>query len=368
METEKEKSTELISYISHEIKNSLNPVINLSGIMLKDKQRNLSNDDREYLEVIERNGRKILALVDYLSYINRFKAGKIIRSYISVSAKSVIENSLKSISVYRSQGSIKGNCFFENASEECRVDSESFKRIISCITEFFISVNNGGDLYYRIVCGQTDLALNISGISADEWPFQAENATRTFTTASLNETSLLWYFLAEELISLTDGRSDVKLFDDGRIVWYITLPVSEEGFSTCMRSVSVENSGIRTFTLMVIDDDPDTLIPVTAIAEHEFHGLCNVVHACSGSEAIDLLGRLRPDIILLDLTLPDINGLSLVRNIRNFFAREAVTVIAFTGHDLGFNREKLINSGFDDIIIKPFNIDEFVAKIKSWVK
>jgi len=368
VETEKEKSTELISYISHEIKNSLNPVINLSGIMLKDKQRNLSNDDREYLEVIGRNGRKILSLVDYLSYINRFKAGGIIQSYISVSAKSVIENSLKSISVYRSHVSIKANCIFENTSEECRVDSESFKRIISCITEFFLSLNDSRDLYFRITSGVKGVSLSISCISMTDWDPELENNNRPFSAMSLSEASLLWYSLAGELISLAGGRSNVRLFRDGEIVWFLDLPVSSEGSSINDKSVTAENYNIRNFILMVIDDDPDTLIPVTAIAEHEFHGLCSVVHACSGSEGIDLLGRIRPDIILLDLTLPDINGLSLVRNIRNFFAREAVTVIAFTGHDLGFNREKLINSGFDDIIIKPFNIDDFVAKIKTWVK
>lgn len=73
-------------------------------------------------------------------------------------------------------------------------------------------------------------------------------------------------------------------------------------------------------------------------------------------------------MILLDLTLPDINGMSLVRSIRNFFAKDDVTIIAFTGHDLGLNREKLLSAGFDDIIVKPYHIDELVRKIRSRVE
>ena len=368
METKKEISAELISYISHEIKNSLNPVINLSGIMLKEKLRALNTDEREYLEVIERNGRKILTLVDYLSYINRNKNGKVIRSYAPATIKTVIENSVNSISACRNTGSISCFCIVEKGESEIPVDTESFKKIISCITEFLLSVDNTGSLYFRISSDSENISLHVSGIGTDEELKFHEDSAKPFDSASLSETSLLWYSLADELISIVCGQSILSQCSDGRAVWFLKIPVSPQTGVMERGSPQFEKADNREFVLMVIDDDPDTLIPVKAIAEHEFEGLCRVVHACTGSEGIDMLERIRPDIILLDLSLPDINGLSLVRSIRNFFTRESVTVIAFTGHDLGFNREKLINSGFDDIIIKPFHIDEFIAKIRGWIK
>jgi len=368
VEIKKETSAELISYISHEIKNSLNPVINLSGIMLKDKLRRLSTDEREYLEVIERNGRKILTLVDYLSYINRSKSGKVNRSYAPASIKTVIESSVNTISAYRNNGSISCCCIIENGGNEIQIDSESFKKIISCITEFLFSINETGSLYFRVSSDSDKLSLNVSGIGADEEYVRSGEECEPFDSAVLSETSLLWYLLTEELISIAGGQSELCRKSDGKALWFLNLPVSQNVPVAESESVQVENVNNREFVLMVIDDDPDTLIPVKAIAEHEFGGLCRVVHACTGSEGIDLLGRIRPDIILLDLSLPDINGMSLVRSIRNFFTRDTVAVIAFTGHDLGLNREKLVNSGFDDIIIKPFHINEFIQKIRSWIK
>lgn len=369
MNIKKIKSAELISFISHEIKNSLNPVINLPGIMLKNRYHKLSSDEREYLEVIERNGRKILSLVDHFSYLNRIKNGSVSRSYSPVSIRSVIENSVNAVSGCKTHCRIEPVCIFETGDIEPVLDPESFKRIISCITEFFLSIRNIDYLYFRISSGNGCISLNISerdtgeGISTDcmdgeEYP----------GTAALSETSLLWYSIAEELVSASGGTSGVGHGGGGEIIWFFSFPLSEVDRSSVCEDFNTDKGAGREFTMMVIDDDPDTMVPLRAIAEHEFGGLCRIVHAHTGSEGIDLLEKIKPDVILLDLTLPDINGFSLLRSIRNFFIEEHVPVIAFTGHDIGLNREKLISSGFDDIIIKPFDIDVFVEKIRNWIR
>jgi len=118
--------------------------------------------------------------------------------------------------------------------------------------------------------------------------------------------------------------------------------------------------------MLVIDDDIDNIIPVNAIIDHEFKGMGIVHHAESGGRALDILESVKPDIILLDLTLPDISGLSLVKNIKHLFVEKKIPVIAFTGMDMG-NTDKIIRAGFDDIIKKPFNIDTFIHKIRKWI-
>jgi CheY-like chemotaxis protein len=118
--------------------------------------------------------------------------------------------------------------------------------------------------------------------------------------------------------------------------------------------------------MLVIDDDPDNLIAVKAILEHDFNNAFKVIHAESGKEGIDVLEHVKPRLILLDITLPDISGFILVKSIKNFFAGDKVPVIAFTALDINEYRSKLISTGFDDIIPKPFEIEGFVEKIKKW--
>lgn len=118
--------------------------------------------------------------------------------------------------------------------------------------------------------------------------------------------------------------------------------------------------------MLVIDDDPDNLISLRAIMEFDFNNSFDIIHAESGKEGIDILSGVRPDIILLDINLPDISGLVLVKSIKNYFAGEKVPVIAFTALDVNEYRSRILSSGFDDIIPKPFEIDNFVEKIKKW--
>ena len=96
--------------------------------------------------------------------------------------------------------------------------------------------------------------------------------------------------------------------------------------------------------------------------------MAKLYHAESGVAGLDMLEQIRPDIILLDLTLPDISGFSLVRNIKNLFVKADIPVIAFTALDIASDREKLAKAGFDDVIKKPFNIDAFIRIIRKWIQ
>lgn len=354
------KHSELISIISHEIKNSLNPVINLSGIMLKDKNSKFSGTQKEYLEVIERNGRRILSLVDNFSYLNRLKNSGVSRSFVQVRIQGVIESTVNTVLNSRNTGPVSVDVSVEGENSPV-TDPELFRRIIACITEFFISTVNYDYLYFRVFSGSGSISITAS---------EAEpggGGTGDYVLSSLNETSLLWYTMASELITFAGGTSGVRSTERGT-EWSFSIPV--EGCKDAGDEIKPhpEQELSREFILMVIDDDPDTMVPVRAIAEHEFNGMCRLVTAHSGNEAIDLLEKVKPDVVLLDLTLPDISGFSLIRSVKNFFVKKDVPVIAFTGHDITLNRDKILGAGFDDIILKPFDIDEFVEKIRMRIK
>ncbi len=355
------KQNELISIISHEIKNSLNPVINLSGIMLKDKNSKFSGTHREYLEVIERNGRRILSLVDHFSYLSRLKNSGVSRSYIKVGLQSAIESAINTVLSSRNAGPVSVEISVEGDKTPV-TDPEILRRIIACITEFFISTVNYDYLYFRVFSGNGSVS-----ITASEAEPGGSSGTGDYNLSALNETSLLWYSMASELIFFAGGTSGVTGTERGT-EWRFSLPAQSGEGAHEEITPPHENDLSREFILMVIDDDPDTVIPIKAIAEHEFNGMCRVVTAHSGSEAIDLLEKVKPDVILLDLTLPDISGFSLIRSVKNFFVKKDVPVIAFTGHDIALNREKILSAGFDDIITKPFDIDEFVEKIGMRIK
>ncbi len=168
-------------------------------------------------------------------------------------------------------------------------------------------------------------------------------------------------------IILKNGREMLKIIDR-------TSSCGEKELHEKGSDASVDNDpfpdrrdkGDEKYVLLVIDDEPDNLISIRAIMEYDFNNMFNVIHACSGKDGIDILSSVRPSIILLDINLPDISGLVLIKSIKNYFAGRKVPVIAFTALDMHDYKSRLFSAGFDDIIPKPFEIESFVEKIKKW--
>ena len=113
-------------------------------------------------------------------------------------------------------------------------------------------------------------------------------------------------------------------------------------------------------TIVVVDDEPS--IRELLVASLHFAGY-EVETAASGSEAIEVISRTKPDMIILDVMLPDIDGFTVTRRIR----QEGITapVLFLTARDSVADRVKGLDLGADDYITKPFSPSVLVARIKA---
>ena len=110
--------------------------------------------------------------------------------------------------------------------------------------------------------------------------------------------------------------------------------------------------------ILVVDDEPSILRAVrTALTGNGY----NVVTASSGEEALIVFQERRPDVVLLDLMLPGIDGLTVCRDLR---ARSSVPIIVLSA--LGEERDKVaaLDGGADDYLTKPFGVEELLARIR----
>ena len=108
-------------------------------------------------------------------------------------------------------------------------------------------------------------------------------------------------------------------------------------------------------TLAVVEDNADNRLLLQAILGDRF----DLVEYDNGSDALSGFGRTRPDLILLDISLPDIAGTEILRRIREDVALRNLPIIALTAHAMTGDREKYLAAGFDDYITKPI-VDEAV--------
>jgi CheY-like chemotaxis protein len=106
-------------------------------------------------------------------------------------------------------------------------------------------------------------------------------------------------------------------------------------------------------TLAVVEDNADNRLLLQAILGDEY----DLVEYGNGPDALAGLAQSRPDVVLLDISLPGLDGTEVLRRIRADAALSTLPVIALTAHAMAGDREKYLASGFDDYVTKPI-VDE----------
>jgi CheY-like chemotaxis protein len=124
-------------------------------------------------------------------------------------------------------------------------------------------------------------------------------------------------------------------------------------------------------TVLVVDDDK--LVRATLDKVLTKSG-CSVILASSGKEALEFLAKEEIKVFILDLMMPEMDGIELCRKIRKSIGSECV-IYALTGHVEDYKVEECRNAGFDDFFVKPFKItmilnmiDLAFEKVERWNK
>ena len=88
----------------------------------------------------------------------------------------------------------------------------------------------------------------------------------------------------------------------------------------------------------------------------------------NGKDGLELIKSKRPDIILLDIQLPDMNGTDICKELRKIDKFKSTPIIAVTSFAMKGDKERIIESGFSDYVSKPLNIIDFRKKIQSLIE
>jgi len=121
-------------------------------------------------------------------------------------------------------------------------------------------------------------------------------------------------------------------------------------------------SGQRAQSILVIEDDEDTAEMVCTLLETAGY---EAVSVGKGGTALDEIAMLSPDLVLLDIHLPDMNGLEILKKVRS---HSFLPMIVMSGYERDRDRVVALEAGADDFMSKPFSPDELVARVKALLR
>ena len=121
---------------------------------------------------------------------------------------------------------------------------------------------------------------------------------------------------------------------------------------------------LRPKTILVVEDNPDNMTAMKAVLKNK----CHMLEATDGEEGLKLALSERPDLILLDISLPKMDGFEVVKELRQDKEAGHIPVIALTARAMESDREKVIKAGCDDCIVKPVDLEEVLRKTRKWLE
>lgn len=119
---------------------------------------------------------------------------------------------------------------------------------------------------------------------------------------------------------------------------------------------------IKDWIVLIVDDQEDNL--VVSSTTLQFQG-AQVHTATNGQEGVEKLRTLHPTVILMDLSMPRMDGWEALRHIRENPETESIPVIALTAHAMGGDKERILKAGFNGYIAKPFEIFALAQNIQQ---
>jgi two-component system cell cycle response regulator DivK len=117
--------------------------------------------------------------------------------------------------------------------------------------------------------------------------------------------------------------------------------------------------------LLIVEDNQDNRELAIKVLKNKGY---EIIEAVDGEEAIEKAISEKPDLILLDISLPKLDGYEVAKRLKSMEEFQEIPIVAFTAHAMKGDREKVIAGGFEGYISKPINVREFPDQIRLYLR
>lgn len=362
---------EFLANMSHEVRTPLNGIMGLSQLL---RTTSLTAEQLEYMDMLDSSARNLLTLINDILDISRIEAGSLSIQQVPFSLGKLVQEVM---SLYEKPAAQKGICLqlqVDDALPPIMMgDPLRLKQVLINLLGNAVKFTNQGTIRLQVSClspgrirfDVTDTGIGMSAETLQKLfsPFTQADAS----TTRLHGGSGLGLAICRRLTELMGGVIRVESQLGRGSSFWVELPCACT--SGRLEDVAVPPVPpppaplpVGHLTILLVEDQEVNRTFVQRLLERQGH---QIIPACDGLMALDLLHAGRYDLLLLDIQMPGMGGEEVLQRLRlqEQTTGEYLPVIALTAHALSGDREKLLGMGFDGYISKPVQMDQLLAEM-----
>jgi signal transduction histidine kinase/response regulator of citrate/malate metabolism len=390
--------TAFFSNVSHEFRTPLTLMMGPLDDLLAQPLGNQLPENREVLTLVHRNGLRLLKLVNTLLDFSRIEAGRAVASFEAVD---LCELTIDLASTFRSAMEKAGLTFVVDCTplpSRVYVDRDMWEKIVLNLLSNAFKFTLEGSVTISVTSGDGRAVLEVKdtgcGIPADELPKIFDRFHRVEgTNGRSHEGSGIGLALVQELVSLHGGAIAVESQRGAGTRFSVSIPYGSshlpaDRFSSSRESstgrgaaayveealrwlaptdasaVGTAESDIYSSSaehILLADDNAD----MRDYARRLLSDRWTVETVSNGQEALDAARRRRPDIIVTDVMMPEVDGFALLRALRADDELRTVPVVLLSARAGEEARIEGLAAGADDYLVKPFSARDLTARVDA---
>jgi signal transduction histidine kinase/CheY-like chemotaxis protein len=350
--------SEFLANMSHELRTPLNAILGFSELLRDDLAGKITEKQRkDCLDNIYNSGRHLLSLINDVLDLTKIEAGRMDLVYEEFGVESAVREVLNVLRSLAIKKDIEVASSVEPSDALLIADKNKFKQVLYNLLSNAIKFTPpAGKVGLRAKASEETLTLTVqdSGIGIpSELQHKIFGAFYQVQSASNREYpgTGLGLALTRKLVELHGGTIDFQSAAGQGTTFTVQLPL-KPGPSKRNR-------------VLVVEDNPSNLDLARMVLEG--NGL-TVDTASNGQEGLEKARHLRPDLILMDMQLPGVDGLAVTRQLKADPATADIKVVALTANALKGSEEQALAAGCSGYIAKPIELKKFMLQVTNFLE
>ncbi|QHG19115.1 ATP-binding protein [Nostoc sp. ATCC 53789] len=366
---------EFLAIVSHELRTPLNSMLGWVQII---RHRKLDEAiTSKALATIERNAKLQSKLIDDILDISRIVQGKIRLNLRKVDLVIVINTAIEAIYPTSEIKDIQVESNLDSSVGEVMGDAERLQQVVwNLLSNAVKFTPSGGRVEVCLKQVNSNAQISVSdtgkGISIDFLPYIFERFRQADSTTTRVDGGLgLGLAIVRHLVEIHSGTVYAASEGEGRgATFTVLLPLIQPQSEELIKDSQVKVNNLLALDglqILLVDDSADTRELIAFVLEESG---AHVTSVSSVGEALEALMRLRPNILVSDIGMPDEDGYSLIRQVREQEALrgEKILAVALTAYARDEERNLALEAGFEVHLSKPIEPDKLVKVVANLVK